>query len=100
MVDVIFTAFGATISRKIEMQHMPCIGDEVFVGLQRGVVARRWWNLEQDYPSILVDLTELNGGLWKDTKENWAMLLHVLNRDEWHWSGNFTAQLTHAWSSR
>lgn len=98
MAEVIFTAFGARISRKIKMPHMPSIGDEVFAGLQRGVVARRWWNVEQDHASILVELTELHGGKWQDRKENWAVLMQVLKRDEWHWSGNFTAQLTHAYS--
>ena len=98
LVNVIFAAFGVMISRKISMHHMPCVGDEIFAGLQRGVVRSRWWNVQQDCPSIMVDLTEFNGGMWWDKTENWVVLLRELDKDQWHWSGSFTQELTKAWA--
>lgn len=99
MVNVNFFAFDVRISRNIDIPHLPSVGDEVFAGLQRGIVFRRWWNVEQYGPSILVRLTELNGSELKDSTENWSMLLHVFNRDKWNWSGNFTEHLMQAWKS-
>ena len=96
IVNVIFIFFDVRISNKIEMKYMPSVGDQVFIGLRQGIVTRRWWDLEQEHTSILVDFTELG----KDTKENWKLLLHIFNPNEWEWNGNFTENLTYVWSNR
>ena len=98
LVDVIFLVYEVKISRKIPMHHIPSVGDDVYIGLQRSVVRRRWWNLEHDGPSIMADLTEFNGESWKGTTENWVVLLRTLDKNQWHWSGNFTQELTKAWA--
>lgn len=97
MVKVTFTVCGVHISKAVKLEHMPLVGDDVFVGLQRGIVSRRWWNLSGEHLSLMVRICNLDGSEWEDDKENWAMLLEVFSVDEWTWTGSFPENLTAVW---